>query len=899
MYDPSYSSPLRRFFFYYASTSKFQKWLLASLFAICASIFAIASTLLFFSLGLPDYRQLIDYDPSKTTRVYANDGKLISEFAVEKRVFVPIDELPQSIIEAFIAAEDKNFYAHFGLDIKGIMRAIGTNMANIISGSNRLVGASTITQQVAKNFLLSQEKTITRKIREAILAIRIEKSLDKNRILELYLNEIYLGRQSYGVASAARRYFGLDVRELKLEQVAYIAALPKAPNRYNPQKNYEAAIGRRNWVLSRMLANNFIQQQQYDDAIAKKLVILDAEQRIKAKGSFFAEEVRRELLGAFGEKELYHGGMTVYSTLEPRLQIFAEQALQNGIRQYDRRHGYRGHIGSIKRNQNSNAVVEMKGKYAQENNERKEFKELSKPKGSPKHWRLARVKKIDAKYAAIVTQDGTNGKISLDEMKWARAQIKPSLQQIAKKQNNEELVLRAGRYEIENQQNAQEKLGERIKKTTDLLEVGDVLLVARKKGEEYTLEQVPEVNGALVAMDPFSGAVLAMVGGWNFNDSEFNRGTQAMRQPGSAFKPFVYLAALENNFTPATRILDAPFVLHSDSGEPKWKPSNFSQKFYGPSPMRLGIEHSRNLMTVRLAQAIGMDKVADTTRRFGIIENMPQQLALALGSGETTLTKMVAGYSMFANGGYKITPSLIERVQKDSGETIYRRYKQSCNACNVSDSELAADAPLPLIPQLGERVTDSVSAYQIVSMLQGVIDRGTGQRVRSEVVGDIAGKTGTTNNNQDAWFVGFSPKIAAGVYIGFDQPKSLGRLPSGTQETGSSAAAPIFAKFMREALRGVNSGYFLPPRGIEIVAIDRNTGGRVQGEAKHQARGGEGAKIFNEVFKIGNAPKTSKESLLITGGAVSRDNSARGSEENSDGESGGSQGDEVPALGIY
>ncbi len=892
MYDPTYPSALRRFFFAYASTTPLRRFVLASLFAVCGSIFAVAATLLFFSLSLPDYRQLIDYDPSKTTRVYANDGALISEFAVEKRVFVPIEALPQTLRQAFISAEDKNFYSHFGLDLKGIMRAISTNLTSFASGSSRLVGASTITQQVAKNFLLTREKTLTRKIREAILAIRIERVLDKDRILELYLNEIYLGRQSYGVASAARSYFGRDVRDLTLEQAAYLAALPKAPNRYNPQKKYEAAIGRRDWVLSRMLANGFIEQGQFELAKATKLQTLVSEQRIEAKGSFFAEEVRRKLFDTFGEKELYHGGMVVYSTLDPKLQIFAERALQKGIRQYDRRHGYRGHIGVVLWREkngdpaNLSPFVEMKGKYAKPSEEGKliALQDVRKPIGSPKNWLLARVDKVGSREASLVTQQGERGRLSLEEMRWAREQIKPERARAEQESLSEDdLVLRGGRYESLDEELYREKLGASISKPSDLLRVGDLLLVARKGKQSgvFTLEQVPEVNGALIALDPFSGRVLALVGGWSFDDSEFNRGTQAMRQPGSSFKPFVYLSALESNFTPATRILDAPFVLPSDGSEGKWKPSNFSQKFYGPSPMRLGIEYSRNLMTVRLAQAVGMDKIAATTKRFGIIENMPQRLALALGSGETTLIKMVAGYAMFANGGRRITPALIERIQRSNGETIYRRDARNCELCMLDNAEIDVDAKPPIFPPQGERVTDPASAYQIVTMLQGVVDRGTGRRVRSEVSGDIAGKTGTTNNNQDAWFVGFSPKLAAGVYVGFDQPRSLGRLPSGFQETGSSAAAPIFANFMRNALKGKKRYSFLRPKGIEIAIIDRKTGGRVGTDAQQE-------QVFEEVFKLGNAPKTTKESLLITGGS-----SLNPSEERGEGE------EEAPTLGIY
>ncbi len=896
MYDPTAPSRLRNFFFGYARASRGRRLFLMLLFAFSGSVFAVAATLFFFSLTLPDYRQLIDYDPSKTTRVYANNGVLVSEFAVEKRVFVPIEALPQPLLQAFIAAEDKNFYEHFGLDLKGIMRAVSTNVRNLASGSTRLVGASTITQQVAKNFLLTREKTLIRKVREAILAIRIERVLSKDRILELYLNEIYLGRESYGVASAARSYFGVDVRHLKLEQVAYLAALPKAPNRYNPQKHYEKALGRRNWVLSRMLANGFIDEQHYEKAQSQKLSAVSRPQRIEAQGSFFAEEVRRKLVERFGETELYHGGLVVYSTLDPQLQIFAERALQRGIRAYDHRHGYRGHIGKVYwKEQDSDPgdvrpFVELRDKDASSKDASViPFEELKKPVGALEEWLLVRVEEVGARNALLVTQKGHKGTLSLQDMAWAREQIRPSREQVAEQEETDDLVLSGGRFESSDDERYRERLGNSIKRPSDLLAKNDVLLVARKggKGGVFLLEQVPQVNGALVALDPFNGAVLALVGGWSFDDSEFNRGTQAMRQPGSSFKPFVYLSALESRFTPATRILDAPFVLFADGDEPKWKPSNFSKKFYGPSPMRLGIEYSRNLMTVRLAQAVGMDKVADTTRRFGVIENMPQRLALALGSGETTLLRMVAGYAMFANGGRKITPGLIERIQRVDGETLYRRDARECGGCVASDLARAAAEGPPLLALTGERVTDEASAYQIVTMLQGVVDRGTGRRVRAEVVGEIAGKTGTTNNNQDAWFVGFSPRLAAGVYIGFDQPRSLGRLPSGYQETGSSAAAPVFAEFMRRALKGKKRGSFRQPRSVEIVTINRKTGGRVGGDSKRRLESTADSQIFNEVFKIGNAPQSEKESLLITGGSPV--GKAQQEEEPSD----------APALGVY
>ncbi len=764
-----------------------------------------------FGQDLPDYRQLANYQPKTITRFHAGDGRLIAEYATEHRVFVPIQALPRTFVQAFIAAEDQNFFTHPGVDPIALLRATLTNITNI--GSNRrLVGASTITQQVAKNFLLSNEVSIERKIKEAILSFRIERAFTKEQILELYLNEIYLGYGSYGVAAAALNYFDKSLHELSDGEMAYLAALPKAPNNYHPVRNPKAARARRNWVISRMYEEGFVNAETARRARAERLRVVPNTGAAHAQADYFVEEVRRELVQRYGESRLYEGGLSVRTTVDPKLQRIADEALRRGLITYDRRHGWRGPLARIEVMENWLGVL----------------RGIKRPPGS-EGYELAVVTSLNSGRATLGLTTGRIGQVPLAELKWARA------------------ALGKGRR------------GPAVKKPSDVLLVGDVVLVQTvfektdvQEGEDpsypdgtYALHQIPEINGAIVALDPHTGRVLAMTGGLSFDASEFNRATQAWRQPGSAFKPFVYLAALDNGYTPATRILDAPFVLDQGPGLGKWKPANYTRRFYGPSPMRLGIEKSRNLMTVRLAQRIGMSKVAEYATRFGLVDEMPNQLAMALGAGETTLMRMTAAFAMLVNGGKRITPALIDRIQDSQGRTIFRHDTRECSGCQMSEYD---GGNTPLLPDVRDRVADATSAYQIVTMLEGVVKRGTGRRIRA-VGKPLAGKTGTTNDGLDTWFIGFSPDLAVGIFAGFDQPRPLGR-----NETGSSVAAPIFKDFMEHALRGKPAIPFRIPSGVRHVRINVETGRPARPGDKH---------VILEAFKIGTEP--AGDSVLIDG----------------------------------
>jgi len=750
---------------------------------------------------LPDFQYLGNHEPDVMTRVHAGDGRLLAEYATEERVFVPIGAMPRSVINAFLSAEDKNFYSHWGVDPQGIIRSVIINIKNI-GKQRRMVGASTITQQVAKNFLLTQEVSWERKIKEAILAFRIEHAFTKNRILELYLNEIYLGFGSYGVATAALNYFDKSLNQLSIAEAAYLAALPKAPNNYHPHKNRNAAIKRRDWVIGRMLEDARISSLEADIARAEQLIIRDRSETQFVEAQYFAEEVRRELAKRYGERELYKGGLSVRTTLNPELQRIADKAVRKGLLAYDRRHGWRGPLMRI---------------------EESELDELWSTKlaaidaipglGS---WRLAVVLKLRASGAVIGLADGTIGQIPLADLKWARSWQKD------------------------------EKLGPRVREISDVLAKGDVIaveaLLSDKTGKTYPsgtygLRQIPEIEGALVVLDPHTGRVLAMSGGYDYEKSQFNRVTQAKRQPGSAFKPFVYLAALDSGYTPSTLILDAPFVIDQGPGLPKWRPANYTKKFYGPSTMRLGVEKSRNLMTVRLAQTIGMDKVSEYASRFGVTDNMPQQLAMSLGAGETTLLKLTAAYAMLVNGGKKISPTLIDRIQDRNGRKIFSHDNRVCNECSAP---FWTSQPVPLLADSRDQLADPASAYQIVSILKGVVDRGTGRSIRS-IGKPLGGKTGTTNDSVDAWFIGFSPDLAVGVFAGFDKPKSLGH-----KEQGASVAAPIFKDFMKEALADSPATTFRIPPGIRLVRVNATTGQLARSSDK---------KIILEAFKPGTVPK--------------------------------------------
>ena len=764
---------------------------------LLALVIVVASVVyLFYHYGrdLPDHRQLAAYEPATMTRVHAGDGRLVAEYATEKRVFVPIGAMPRRVVDAFLSAEDKSFYDHFGLDPISVAGALIQNIGNFGS-DKRLVGASTITQQVAKNFLLTNETSMERKFKEAILAIRIEDTFSKNRILELYLNEIYLGYRSYGVAAAALNYFNKSLDELDLAEAAYLAALPKAPNNYHPAKEYDAAVARRDWVLSQMVENGKISGEEADIAMLVPLRTAKRDQEEYVQADYFTEEVRRWLFDKFGETELYRGGLSVRTTLDPTLQRHADKALRDGLIAYDRRHGWRGALANI-------------GAGAEDWLARFKATEAKLPQVP---WRLAFVHTITPKAAQFLLVDGAAGELSVAELEWARQTLKG------------------------------QRLGKKIKRPDQVLAVGDVIYVeAVDAGDDapagFALRQIPEASGAVVALDPHTGRVLALSGGFDFALSQFNRATQAERQPGSAFKPFVYLAALDNGFTPASVVLDAPYVIDQGEGLGKWKPENYSQKFYGPSTLRLGLEKSRNLMTVRIAQQLGMDVVAGYAKRFNVHPNLPLMPSMALGAGETTVLRLTLAYAMLVNDGRYIDPAFVERIQDRHGRTIYTRDGRVCETCG----EIAWDhqAP-PLLPDMRQQVADPSSAYQIVSMLEGVVLRGTGRSIK-ELGIPIGGKTGTTNDFRDAWFIGFSPDLAVGVYVGFDHPKSLGR-----RESGGKVAAPIFREFMRQALGETPAVPFRVPHGIRFVRVDSQTG--------LAARQGD-VNVLLEAFRIGTEP---------------------------------------------
>ncbi len=780
---------------------------------------AVLGGLWHYGRGLPDYQQLATYQPPVMTRVHAGDGSLITEYATEIRAFVPIGAIPKRVIKAFLAAEDKNFYSHPGVDVMGILRAAITNLRRL-GGDRRPVGASTITQQVAKNFLLTNEVSIERKIKEAILALRIERAFSKGRILELYLNEIYLGFGAYGTAAAALNYFNKSMDELTIAEAALIAALPKAPNNYHPIRRPKAAKERRDWVIARMAEESFISAAEARAAKAEPIVVRQREATLLTRAEYFAEEVRRELLERYGETQLYRGGLSVRTTLEPKLQAIADQALRDGLIAYDRRHGWRGPIARLAGpSGGAGPGTDWAARLAK-----------VKPPPALAPWRLAVVLAADKLSARIGLQDGREGTIPRAELRWARAWIKG--QKRGPPVSGADQVLKPGDVI------AVEAVSERVVKSPKRGKKRQI--VAYPPGT-FALRQIPDINGAVVALDPHTGRVLAMSGGLAYMDSQFNRATQALRQPGSAFKPFVYLAALKAGFTPSSLILDAPFVIDQGPGLGLWKPHNYARKFYGPSTMRLGLEKSRNLMTVRLAQTIGIDKVAATASNFGIYQNLTENqsrnLALALGAGETTLLRLVTAYAMLVNGGKRITPSLIDRIQDRQGRTILRHDKRACTGCKV---ERVAGSVPPVIPDTRVRVADSGTAYQVVSMLHGVVLRGTGRRIRA-VGKPLAGKTGTTNKNMDTWFVGFAPDLAVGVFIGFDTPKSLGR-----RETGSSVAAPVFRDFMAAALKDKPAIPFRIPPGIRLVRVNLQTG--------LLAKPGD-RRVILEAFKPGSEPK--------------------------------------------
>jgi penicillin-binding protein 1A len=808
---------------------RFIAYTLGGIAVLTISVFAgVALYLYKLSQDLPDYSSLATYEPPITTRVYGNDGSLIAEYARERRLFVPIDAIPRRVIDAFLSAEDKDFYSHPGVDINGVTRAFVTNLQNYVSGANRRPeGASTITQQVAKNFLLTSEATLERKIKEWMLAFRLEDAYSKDKILELYLNQIFLGSGSYGVAAAAYNYFDKSLDQLTVAETAYLAGLPKAPSNYHPVRNYRRAIDRRNWVIARMSENQFISSEDAGKAQAEELVPHFRPAGAQSpEAQFFAEEIRRWIQQNYGDAKLYDGGLAVRSTFDPTLQRYGVLALRKGLVAYDRRHGWRGPV----------TRVDLATDWKKTLGDIPALLDVTE-------WRLAAVMGYGPNESVqIGFADGKEGRIPHAELKWARKFI------------------------------TDERMGPEPKKAAEVVTPGDVVYVeALPKAADgstkglYGLRQVPKVNGGLLAMDPHTGRVLALVGGFSYYASEFDRAWQALRQTGSSFKPIVYAAALDMGYTPSSIVLDVPFVAQQGQGLPMWRPENYDEGFAGPSTLRQGLEKSRNLMTVRIAADIGMDKVVEYARKMGTSDNMLAVLANALGSTESTLVRMTTAYSMFVNGGKRIYPALVDRIQDRHGKTIYRHDKRVCDGCNA---DAWAQQDEPLIANNAENVLDPRTAYQITHMLEGVVERGTAMVAR-EVGVPLAGKTGTTNDYKDAWFVGFSPNLAVGIYIGFDQPASMGR-----GETGGTNAAPIFKEFMKEAVGKQAPVPFRIPPGIRLVRVDLKSG-----------RPSSAGAVL-EAFKAGTEPGSGYAARGDRFGAGSTVAGDDGSEDGSSDESG-------------
>ncbi len=855
-------------------------------------MFDVVGMIAFGALDLPDHRVLAQYQPPLATRLHAADGRLVEEFYIENRVFVPIEAVPPLLAQAFISAEDRNFRRHPGVDPVGLARATLANLRGMASG-RRLQGGSTITQQVAKNVFLDNALSLGRKIRELALALRIESDFTKDRILEIYLNQIYLGRGAYGIGAASMRYFGRAPADLSLAQAAYLAALPRAPNNYHPVHRVEAALARRAYVLDRMLEDGAITAAEAAAAHAEPLVVRDRPAPDSVAAPYFSEEVRRHLQQVYGNDALYRGGLSVRTTLDPQLQAIAERALRNGLIAYDRRHGWRGPVanmalivaveqapvppepplpasrpapipeptaepaapaagtpgggvlGALSGLGDRLGLPALPGTAAPDAAATAPdsapdsapgpapdprplwqiaLAEIEPPRGT-EGWRLAVVLEVRFDQAGIGLDDGSRGRIPFGELRWAR----PA--------------------------RANQSLGPQVRRAGDVLRVGDVVLVeptaetnraetgraetGRDAPAEYALRQIPAVQGGIVVLDRQSGAVRAMSGGFSYAISEFNRVTQAYRQPGSAFKPFVYLAALEQGYTPSTLLLDVPIEMAQGRNLPRWRPANYNRQFRGMSPLRVGVERSINVMTVRLVEEMGIEPVRDVATAFGIYDDMPLLPAMALGAGETTLLRLTNAYAMIANGGARLRPHLIERIQDRTGRTIFRAETRDCDGCGGAGWR--AGQPTPQVARQREQVVDPISAYQMSSILQGVVQRGTAARLAA-LGRTLAGKTGTTNDVRDAWFVGFSPDLAVGVYVGFDEPR-----PLGAGESGSGTAVPIFGEFMQEALADRPDRPFPIPPGTVMAWVDRETGYRA-------SQGGSGAIL--EAFRPGFEPRS-------------------------------------------
>ena len=723
-----------------------------------------------YSNKLPDYKFLKNYKPSVSSKLYSGGGELVSDFSSEKRIFVPYNAIPKKIIHAFLSAEDKNFFSHPGVDAKGIIRAVLRNISNIIY-EKRLEGASTITQQVAKNFLLSNEVSLNRKIKEAILAFRIERALSKERILELYLNQIYLGQGAYGIASASLEYFDKPISKLDYAEASLLAALPKAPSKYNPFKNIDLAKYRRDLVIKNLYDNSYISYKKYKKLLNTKIILKKRKKIYLEDARYYVEDVRKFIVEKYGFDKVYKQGFNIKTPINLEIQTIATQSLRDGLIQYDKRKGWRGPLLNKKDTNNWN-------------NDLKKY-HLEKSIG----WNLAIIKKINKFFVEIETDQKIAGKIEYQDVSWTKKEL------------------------------------------DKLFKVGDVVYVNKIKDNIFSLKQLPKANGGIVVMDPFTGRVIALSGGFSFKRSEFNRATQASRQPGSAFKPFIYALALENNFTPSTLILDAPIVLDQGEDLKMWKPENYGKKFYGPSTLRTGLEKSRNLMTVRIALELGLKKITTFSKQLKIYENPEELMSISLGSAETTLLKLTTAYCSFINGGKLIEPIFVDRIQDSEGNTIYNSEKRVCKKCNEI-SFLGEE--IPKITDNFPQIFSAETAYQVTSMLEGAVQRGTGRKLKDLNL-DLAGKTGTTNENTDAWFVGFTSNLVVGVYVGFDEPKSLGRY-----ETGSKTALPIFKAFIKNAVKKKDARPFKVAKNIKMMVIDLITGKKANFGSK---------KTIIEVFK--------------------------------------------------
>ncbi len=726
--------------------------ILSSLFLII--IITILSILWNYSNNIPDYKFLKNYKPPVSSKVYSGNGELVADFSKEKRIFVPYNSIPKKVINSFLSAEDKNFFSHPGVDARGVLRALINNVSNVLT-SKRLEGASTITQQVAKNFLLSNEISLNRKVKEAILAFRIERALSKERILELYLNQIYLGSGAYGVAAASLEYFDKSIKDLDYTEAALLAALPKAPSRYNPYRDIDLAKFRRNLVLKNLFDNNYINEQLLEKLQNENIILNKTKKVYLEDAQYYIEDVRKSIIETFTYDKVYKQGFNINTPINLNLQKIATETLRNGLISYDKRKGWRGSL--------------VNKKYSQD--WYKDLKKFELEKSI--NWKIAIVKKINQFSIEIETNENIHGIIEYKDISWTKKEI------------------------------------------DELLEVGDIIYVKKIFDNKFSLKQLPKINGGIVVMDPYTGRVLALSGGFSFKKSEFNRATQALRQPGSAFKPFIYALALENNYTPTSIILDAPLVLKQGTDLKMWKPENYGKKFYGPSTLRSGLEKSRNLMTVRIAQDLGINKIIDFSKNLGIYENPDELLSISLGSAETTLLKLTSAYSAFVNGGKLVKPIIIDRIQDSEGKTIFNNDKRKCINCHKI-SYLGKD--FPKIENDYKQIFSQQTAFQMTSILEGVVQRGTGKKLR-ELNLNIAGKTGTTNKNTDTWFIGYTSNLLIGVYVGADNPKPLGKY-----ETGSKTALPIFKEFVKKAIKKGDARPFKVSKGIIMMVVDPKSG---------------------------------------------------------------------------